>query len=205
MPSRNIVKEYAPASFYHAYNRGVEKRVIFNDEQDHIYFLYLLKRQLSTNRAVDSKGREFKNYYGELELVAFCLMPNHFHMLIYQNDNEVAISAFMQSLLVAYTGYFNRKYDRVGGLFQSCFKAVLISNDAYLLHISRYIHLNPKNYEDHQYSSLPYYTNKWNADWVKPQKILDLFEGSDYVEFLKDHVGHRAMLKEIKHELANPV
>lgn len=91
-------------------------------------------------------------------------------MLIYQNDNEVAISAFMQSLLVAYTGYFNRKYDRVGGLFQSCFKAVLISNDAYLLHISRYIHLNPKNYEDHQYSSLPYYTNKWNADWVKPQK-----------------------------------
>lgn len=203
MPSRNTVRKFAPESYYHVYNRGVNKRSIFKDDQDYVVFMGLLKRYLDPkNSDTDKFGRSYPNFAKEISLNAFCLMPNHFHLLIYQ-ENERSITGFLKSLSTAYTMYFNKKYKRVGHLFQDRYKASLLDNDPYLLHISRYIHLNPKKYLNWEYSSLPYYKNEKHASWVKPQPILDLFEGTSYMNFLADYEDYRDMLAEIKYSLAD--
>lgn len=203
MPSKNIVREFAPRSYYHIYNRGVEKRVIYIDDEDYTYFVNLLKRHLSKEKYYDKNGRAYRNYYGEVELVAYCLMPNHFHFLLYISENERAYSSFLQGILTAYTIYFNKKYKRVGGLFQSTFKASRISNDRYLQHVSRYIHLNPRDYKNWEYSSWPYFTKGWEADWINPKRLLDIFDGDDYEEFVADYESNKDMLDKIKRELAD--
>lgn len=130
-------------------------------------------------------------------------MGNHFHTLFYLGEDVSAISEFMRSIGTSYTMYFNKKYKRVGPLFQGTYKASCVTSDSYLLHISRYIHLNPREYETYKYSSLPAYLSKKSVLWLKPQKILDLFEGDDYMEFMKDYEDHKAMLETLKYELAD--
>lgn len=203
MPSRNVVKEYAPDSYYHVYNRGVNKQIIFKDDSDYVVFLSLLKKHLSKAPAIDRYGREVPHYKDEIELLAFCLLPNHFHLLVYQHDDDKAISKLLQSISTAYTMYFNRRYKRVGPLFQGTFKASRIDKDEYLQHISRYIHLNPKDYRKYEWSSLSYYLNNRQAEWLDPQRILDLFEGDNYLQFLEDYKDYKTSLNEIKYELAN--
>ncbi|HEY4714156.1 MAG TPA: hypothetical protein VIH30_07975, partial [Aquirhabdus sp.] len=83
MPSKHVVKEYAPDSYYHIYSRGVEKRQIFLDEKDFAVFLNMLKRYLSPVGAFDLSRREYPNFANQIELNAYCLMQNHFHLLIY--------------------------------------------------------------------------------------------------------------------------
>ncbi len=203
MPARNSVKQYDVNSYYHAYNRGVNKNVIFKDEQDYVVFLSLVKRYLGSEIEKDSSNREYPNYAQGLDLIAFCLMPNHFHMLVYQKDNVKAMELFMRSLSTAYTRYFNKKYKRVGHLFQGVYKASRISNEPYLLHISRYIHMNPKDYKNWSYSSWPYYTKGWMTDWVKQHKIFELFEGGNYEKFVDDYVGTKEELEKLKSILAD--
>jgi putative transposase len=203
MPDKNLIREYASDSYYHIYNRGVEKRKIFLDEEDHAVFLNLLKRHLHPETQQDKYGRTFENYSNDIELLAYCLMPNHFHLFIYQGENKTVFTKLMRSVGVAYTTYFNKKYHRVGHLFQASFKAKRVENDAYLQHISRYIHLNPKDYSSYQWSSLPYYTGKNEAEWVKPGRILSLFKSKqDYLKFVKDYEAYKASLDEIKGSLA---
>ena len=203
MPSRNVIKEYAPYSYYHVYNRGVAKQLIFTDDSDFVVFLSLFKRHLSKETQTDRYGREQPNYHAKIELLGFCLMPNHFHMLLYQCEETQTITKFLQSVCTSYTMYFNRKHKRVGPLFQSRFKASRIINDEYLQHISRYIHLNPSNYKTYRWSSLPYYTGKLQAEWLSPRRILELFKSEDYQAFLNDYKAYKDSLDEIKHELAN--
>jgi putative transposase len=201
MPSRNRVKIYVNDSYYHVYNRGLNKQPIFKDDYDYSVFLNLLKRYLSNKVVKDKVGREYDSLNGRIELLAFCLMPNHFHLLIYQND-EAAMTALLRRISTAYSAYFNKKYKRSGPLFQERFKANRISKDEYLTHISRYIHMNPNDYKKWKYSSLPYYTSKQKAEWIKPEKILDLFE-NDYMFFLKEYEDRKRMLEEIELELAS--
>ena len=107
-------------------------------------------------------------------------MPNHFHLLIKQTSDR-AIEGFMRSLLTRYSVYFNKRYNRVGSLFQGPYKAVIIDNESYLLHLSRYIHLNPSEYTKNlldTYSSYPEYLGKRNTVWVKPNTILSFFNQS---------------------------
>jgi len=204
MPARNTEREYAPQSYYHLYNRGVEKRKIFLDEDDYVMFLGLLKKYLSKENPTDKYGRLSGTYYGKLELLAYCLMPNHFHLLMYVEDEAKDITELMRRVCTSYTMYFNKKYTRVGHLFQGRFKASKISDESYLLHISRYIHMNPKDYKSWKFSSLPYYLDGWNAEWVKPAKIQQLFSTTDeYHGFLKDYEGEREALSELKYELAD--
>ena len=203
MPARNIEKQYVPETYYHIYNRGVEKRKIFLDDQDYTVFLGLLKRYLSKKSELDKYGRDGVTFYDDIELEAYCLMPNHFHMLIYVGYNPRAMSELMRRVCTSYTMYFNKKYTRVGHLFQGRFKASRITTDEYLVHISRYIHLNPKDYLNWQYSSLPYYIGGWKTEWVRPEKIYGLYEWGSYEKFLEDYVGYRDTLDELKHELAN--
>lgn len=203
MPSRNVVKEYAPDSYYHVYNRGVNKQTIFAEDADYIVFLGLLKRRLSKEPTVDRYGRQTPHYKDEIELLAFCLMPNHFHLLVYQHDDSKAVAKLLQSVCTAYTMYFNRKHKRVGRLFQGNFKGSRVTSDEYLQHISRYIHLNPKNYKKYEWSSLPYYLGTMRAEWVSPDPVLGLFAGDNYSKFLEDYEAYKASLDEIKDELAN--
>lgn len=204
MPSRNVIKEYAPDSYYHIYNRGVAKQAIFGSRDDYVAFLGILKRHLSNEPQTSRYRHEYPHYKGEIELLAFCLMPNHFHLLVYQREDDQVLTKLLRSVCTAYTMYFNRKYKRVGPLFQGRFKASRISSDEYLQHISRYIHLNPQDYRHYEWSSLPYYSGELHAEWLEPSRILDLFNGTEnYAKFLADYEDYKDSLDEIKHELAD--
>jgi putative transposase len=203
MPAKNAVKVYVNNCFYHAYNRGVNKRAIFLDGRDYIVFLNLLKRYLAPSHEVSRSNTTYPNFSKDVELLAFCLMPNHFHLLLYQLHDK-GITELMRSLTTSYSMYFNHRYNRVGPLFQGKFKARMINRDDYLHHISRYIHLNPKEYATWPYSSLPYYRGEYSAPWIKPQRILELFDNqSAYMDFVKDYEEQKAILDELKYELAD--
>jgi putative transposase len=187
MPSRNSIKQYAPNSYYHVYNRGVAKLPIFLDDHDKEYFLHLLKRHLDpTDTSTDRFQTPYKKF-DDVKLLSYCLMHNHFHLLIYQIE-PMALADFMKSILTAYTMYFNKKYKRVGHLFQGRFKASLILDDAYLLHITRYIHLNPYKYRTYTWSSYGYYIGQKKSHWMHPELILSLFRDvKDYSAFVHDY------------------
>ncbi len=203
MPGKNLEKVYLEDTFYHLYNRGVNKEKIFRQDEDYAVFLNLFKRYLSDKPSRDKKGREYPWLHNDVELLAFCLMPNHFHALVYQHQPD-AMTKLFKSVSTTYSMYFNKKYRRVGPVFQSRFRASMITNDTYLQHISRYIHLNPKNYKNWHFSSLPYYLEKQTASWVQPHRILELFDDKkEYANFVNDYKDYKETLDEIKHELAD--
>ena len=108
-------------------------------------------------------------------------------MLISQ-ENPGDIALFMKSLLTSYSMYFNFKYKRKGFLFESSYKAVLIDNEAFSLHISRYIHLNPKaQYKTFKYSSYKYYISQDDLSWLDTKTILAYFDGTSYQRFVEDY------------------
>jgi len=193
MPAKGVIKIYREDSIYHIYNRGVEKRKIFLDEQDYKVFLTCLKQYLS-NPETEPKRQilqgetlqyhSSKNYYGEIELLSFCLMPNHIHLLIKQRDKN-SIKKFTQSLFTRYSIYFNRKYKRSGPLFQGVYKATNVINKDYLLDLSRYIHKNPLKYIKNLvegYSSYSTYLGLNNTSWVNKNVILDYFNESTFMK-----------------------
>lgn len=205
MPSRNVVKEFGAEQYFHVYNRGVEKRLIFLDDQDYTVFLGLLKKYLSGDNDSTNRHR-FPTLGDKVELLAFCLMPNHFHLLLYQTSKDTdGITRLMRRLATGYVMYFNHKYKRVGGLFQGTYKASLIDRDDYLHHISRYIHLNPAEYKTWAYSSLPYYRGDRKAPWVSTKHITELFDGNikDYLDFVDDYNATEREMSVLKWHLAN--
>lgn len=202
MPSKNIVKRYAPESYYHVYTRGVNKQPVFLSEHDYTVFLSILKRYLSKKNTKSPTRHVYRSYSSRIELLSYALMNNHIHLLVYQTD-ERSISDFMRSVLTSYSMYFNKRYRRVGPVFESRYKASLISDQGYLEHISRYIHLNPKDWLHSEKTSLKYYLGQ-ETDWVRPRRILDLFSSKEtYLLFLEDYESHKQMLDELKWELAN--
>lgn len=207
MASRNTIREFEPQSYYHVYNRGVEKRLIFLDADDYTTFLGLLKKYLSGDKkAVRNTNRHtFPTLGGEVMLLAYCLMPNHVHLLFYQHTAE-GVAKLMRRVMTGYVMYFNDKYKRVGSLFQGRYKASRIDADSYLQHISRYIHLNPEEYMTWPYSSFVYYKGeKRTPEWLNTQKILEVFEESqtDYVEFVGWYQDSMRELSMLKWQLAN--
>ncbi len=193
MPSKNTVKKFVPGGIYHVYNRGVEKRSIFADKKDYLFFLSLLKISLSPDEKQDYlEHTRVKDKSESLELLAYCLMPNHFHLLIKQLD-ECSMTEFMRSISNAYVAYFNKKYKRVGSLFQGTYKAVLVDKDEYLVHLSRYIHMNPleidRDLEKYPHSSYQYYLNiKNRPSWFDPAIVLEQFKTpKKYQKFVEDY------------------
>lgn len=204
MPGKNIVKEFAEDNYYHIYNRGVEKRVIFQDEQDYRVFLGLLKKYLTGENNNPNNRHRIQKLGDEVQLIAYCLMPNHFHLLLYQKD-KLGITKLMRRVSTGYAMYFNDRYNRVGSLFQGNYKASLINKDDYLQHISRYIHLNPKNYKEWPYSSLSHYIGNKSLPWVTTKQILELFDNNKqaYLEFVEDYEASKNELDVLKWQLAN--
>lgn len=187
MPARNIIKEYFEGGYYHVYNRGVEKRTIFLDDQDCHVFLRYIKLYLSPTERIkiladtNPKLQRFLrlNLENDVDLLCFALMPNHFHMLL-KNKTLYGVRTFMQRLTTAYVMYFNNKYKRVGGLFQNTFKASPVLTDAYNLHLTRYIHKNSLKLESKtikfgNYCSYPYYVGDRVSDWLSKDEILSYF------------------------------
>lgn len=193
MPSRNSIKEYAPHSFYHVYNRGVEKRTIFLDEQDYVFFINLLKKYLDPAFTSPPGEIHRPSYANSVQLLAFCLMPGHFHLLLYQLDDEKALEKLFRSLMTGYVMYFNKKYRRAGPLFQGRYKASLINTDSYLHHISRYIHLNPidvnQPYQLYPYSSYRLYAQPNQKTFINTHSILSLFDGIKYTDFVDEYAS----------------
>ncbi|MBL8122447.1 transposase [Candidatus Saccharibacteria bacterium] len=203
MPSKNTAKIDLPLSYYHVYARGASRQPIFVDTEDYAFFISLLERYLTPDNRLNTAGVPYPNFTDSLELLAYCLMGNHFHMLIYQSDRGI-MPQFMRSLLTSYSSYFNRKYGRSGSLFESRYKASRIDTDSYLQHISRYIHLNPRYWRRYPHSSYLTYIGKRTEPWVRPRKILDLFESpTTYTEFMDDYEDVKQMLEEIKYDLAD--
>ena len=211
MPRKNTIKSYIENGIYHIYNRGVEKRIIFQDEQDYKTFLKYLKEALSAPKDkkdllvdITLKGDTFKgmarqpkNFFGKIDLIAYCLMPNHFHFLLKQTS-KIDLKAFIQSVAIRYSMFFNKKYKRVGALFQSTYKAILILDDPYLLHLSRYIHLNPSEFFSDltkAYSSYADYLGIRTTLWIKPDFILSHF-GQATLPFLKNITTYQSFVEE---------
>ena len=183
--------------YYHIYNRGVDKRKVFITDRDYERFAFLLAACNDKSPLLNStfryrglasiedffKGRE-KNKL--VDILCFCLMPNHVLLLIKQKDKN-AIKKFTQSLFTRYSIYFNRKYRRSGSLFQGRYKATNVIDKDYLLDLSRYIHKNPLKYTKdliESYSSYSIYLGLVNTAWVNKNIILDYFNKS---EFMKRH------------------
>lgn len=207
MPGKNIDKQFVEHSFYHVYNRGLNKQDVFNDDDDYRVFMNLLKRNLGAETKINKRGWVYPNNHGGLELLSYCLMPNHFHLLIYTKDNPRLLTELMRSVIATYVMYFNKKTDRKGRLFEQHYRAIRITSDKYLWHISRYIHLNPldidQDYKKYPYSSIDYYTGRKSSDWVKPGEIKEMFKEANvnYKEFLEEYIERKEELKEIKAEL----
>jgi putative transposase len=203
MPSRNIVKMQSPESFYHVYFRGSSKQNVFLDSADYVYFLKLFERYLSKKQARSKDGVPYPNFRESIELSCYCLMTNHVHLLVYQKDAN-AMGNFMKSVISSYTRYFNLKYKRTGKLFESTYKASLIDKNNYLQHISRYIHLNPRKWENYRQSSLKFYLNGDEPEWLRTDSILSMFaDREDYYEFVANYEEMRDMLAEMKYQLAD--
>ncbi len=201
MPIRNTTKQYDAPAYYHIYNRGAGDALIFLDDQDRHKFLSLFARHLDSNDlSKKTDGGQYDKY--DLELIAYCLMGNHFHLLVYQETDPQAITQLMRSVATAYTMYFNRRYKRHGHLFQSIFKASHITDDAYLLHITRYIHMNPRSYLRYKWSSIAYYLGVDAPPWLHPEKVNDMSQ-RQYREFLESYEDRRAELELLKNELAD--
>ena len=135
--------------YYHIYNRGNSKQKIFLDKEDYNHFIQLLFL-CNTNENINFRDifitfdniYDFKRGNTLVDIGAYCLMPNHFHLLIYEKSNS-NISLYMKKLLTAYVMYFNKKYERTGSLFEGKFKSQHSDSDGYLKYLFSYINLNP--------------------------------------------------------------
>lgn len=211
MPSKYVIRDFSENSFHHVFNRGVEKRKIFLEKSDYemlIYYLYIYLQPIDKIKSL-YPATPFrilnKNLSNEVELVAYCLMPNHFHLLL-KGGKKDSISKFLKQLTNAYTFYFNNKYKRVGSLMQGVFKSVRMVTDEQLIHVSRYIHLNPivgflvKSLNDYKYSSFQNYNGKENKLNVKREYVIGHFKSSrEYVKFVLDQESYAKELGKIKH------
>lgn len=189
MPSKNRLKIYVSDSYYHVYNRGVAKNKIFKGAQDYNVYIKYISEALSKpvfkkvefslrGQTFKAEPRPIKNFKNEIELIAYCLMPNHFHFLLKQIDKH-SMQEFMRSINTRYSSYFNRKYNRVGPLFQGRYKAVLVKRDEYLLYLSKYIHQNSSELGTDlvkAYSSYSDYLHLRKTKWLTPDVVLKFFD-----------------------------
>lgn len=210
MPSKYVVRSFVKGGYYHIFNRGVEKRTIFEDPSDYNLFLYYLYIYVTPLEKILRRYHNLplrlfnKNLFKDVELVAYCLMPNHFHLIIHQKG-ENGIPQLMKQLINAYTQYFNEKYKRSGSLFEGRYKTVSITSDELLMHISRYIHLNPvvaglTQEPEYEWSSYKEYIDESPFKVCHTKPVLDLFPSVyAYKKFVHDQKDYAKKLHEIKH------
>ena len=202
MAYKNTRREDYDDQFYHVYNRGINKMEIFLDEDDYSYFEKLLARGLAKEKAYDQFSRQYSNFANHVEVHTYCLMSNHFHFL-FRQKNAGDVEKFMRSVNVAYSMYFNKKYQRRGTLFESRYKAVLVKDDAGLTHVSRYIHLNPIGYRVWDHSSYSDFLYE-PREWVTTDFILGMFPSKKaYFDYVDDYEDVKRMNDKFKREIGD--
>ncbi|MDP2668733.1 MAG: transposase [bacterium] len=184
-------KRIKPAigEIYHIYNRGVEKRDIFSNDQDRLRFTQSLvifndqsptfnNYRLPKNNTLFEVGLPTEREK-MVEIMAFALMPNHYHLMV-RGITENGVTEFMRKLGTGYTNYFNTKYERVGPLFQGRFKAALVKNERHFLYLPYYIHLNPLDLID----------KKWRTQdisgIIKIKKFLESYKWSSHLDYAEE-------------------
>ena len=205
--------------YYHILNRGVARQPTFLNKNDYKQALLALSYyrflnppvRLSRFKEISKEERSrilanMKQQPRHIELSAFVLMPNHFHFLLRQvSDN--GISSFLSKFTNSYAKYFNIRYKRVGPLFQGRFKSIHVESDDQLLHLSRYIHLNPlvsslilaKELLSYPWSSFPAYLTG-QSDLISLDPILKNFKtNNDYKQFVFDNIDYGRKLEYVKH------
>lgn len=202
-------ENFAEHEHYHVFGRGTNREKIFIDDRDKARFIFLITHFQSPTRINNvswytesflKKGSFSirKDKVNEIlkkrsvRLVAFVLMPNHFHLLI-QNLEDKILSVYMHRILTAYSKYFNAKYKKKGHVFEGPFKAVHTKNNTQLLHLSAYIHKNPKEiknwentYDEYPYSSYQDYIglNRW-GNFLSTEIVLKQFKDqAKYKDFV---------------------
>ncbi len=195
---------FAQGEYYHVYNRGVNKMLTFMRPHDYWRFMFLLHlcndvnpvridnimrhEQGSTLLEIKEKVFACKRSETLVDIGAFCLMPNHFHILIRAKSDE-GIPKFMQKLVTAYSMYVNKQYNRTGPLFSGRFKAEHVAKDEYLKYLFAYIHLNPIKLIDQTWKDKGIHNKK------RSQKYLEEYEYSSYGEYTKGNTLGGKILK----------
>lgn len=219
MPGR--ITPLVSGQIYHVFNRGINHQPTFFDRLEYKRALLVINYykytnppaklskflQISSDKRLEIMANLRQENDKLVEILAFCLMPNHFHLLIKQIKDK-GISKFLANFQNSYTRFFNTKRERDGSLFLDQFKAVLVMTDDQLLHISRYIHLNPytsyvvKDLESlpkYPWSSLPEYLEN-RAEACEPGAILNFFKNSQaYLNFIQDQASYQRELHQIEH------
>lgn len=180
--------KFINGKLYHLYNRGTDKRKVFLDDQDYFRFIHNLFEFNDTEPAknIYYKSHEIRTHKIDEEKRArklivkihvFCLMPNHFHLLLEQ-VRDGGIKEFIRKLCLGYALYFNKKYERVGVLFQGRFKSVLVENDSYFLHLPYYLHANPLDLE------MKEWRNRKLKDYKKALEFLKNYRWSSFSDYV---------------------
>lgn len=209
---------------YHVFNRSIARQSIFLNKNDYqrkletVQFYSYGKGELRFSHYNRLSLEQRKRYLYSLkenskkegEILAFCFMPNHFHFLIKQLADK-GISNFMRHVQNSYAKYFNIKTERVGALFQQMFKVKIIENDEQLIHVARYIHLNPfssyviRNIEElasYPWSSYMDYIEKRRLDFLSTDLIWGYFSSrKEFEEFTLDQADYQREIEKIKHLL----
>lgn len=214
---------FANGEYYHIYNRGMDKRKVFNNARDYERFSLSMNLLNDENDGLMIEWRDYKksNPNAKLddflklgfrkrdtlvELIAYCLNPNHYHFILKQ-VKEKGVEKFMHKIGISHTKYFNKKSNRAGSLFQGKFKAVHIDSNEYLLYLSAYINKNNfvHGYNENDnwpYSSLPDYLGRRSSKLVNKSIILKQFNNTEeYKEFLKNNASYMREKKELERYL----
>jgi len=205
MPAKNLYRTDEKGTYSHVYNKGIDKRILFNDQEDYEVFLGYLKNYLtapanpeSIKKTFTVNGRVFrgtphqpKNYLGKVELMAYSLRPDHFHLLLHQKVGG-SLESFIRSLSTRYSMYFNKKYERTGALFEGPYKSAQVKDEPRLLYLTHYLH------HTGDYSSYAEYLGTREASWVKPKVILSFFDKAK-TGFSKGTSGYKDFVE--KYEL----
>ncbi len=180
--SRRIT--FSPKEYYHLYNRGTEKRNIFlrkGDYERFITLLYLCNSEIPVHIQIQGKTLSELTTLDRgdrlVDICAYCLMPNHFHILA-REIKDGGISLFMQKIMTGYTMYFNKRNERSGVLFQGKFRATHADNDAYLSYLISYIHLNPVKIIN------PQWKERGITNESRAKKFLKEYWWSSYPDYL---------------------
>lgn len=208
---------------YHVFNRGVERRPLFTTKSEYERFNMLLdyyrfkEAPLSFSHYLllsttdrDSYMKKLKNTPVAIDILSYCIMPNHFHLIVRQRCED-AITQTIANITNSYAKYFNIKHHRVGPLFQGPFKAVYVETDEQLLHLSRYVHINPvvsgvmtqTELVSSPRTSFPDYFRPPGLDAVSivdVKPVLSNFASSEaYKTFVFDQIGYGKELEKVKH------
>lgn len=209
MPYRTV--PFVNGEFYHLYNRGLEKQPIFTNNRDYSQFVKtIFYYQIQNPKPKFSTYRRTKVFPVDhskkiVDIICYCLMPNHFHLLIKQLQDG-GISEFMRKFIHSYTKYRNIKYNRQGPICQGMFKAVRVGTDEQLVHVSRYIHLNPlvslivKDLNLYLWSSYRTYLDLDDNPAIAKDEILNFFKSpKEYQKFVLDQADYGRTLELLKH------